>query len=153
MASSQIRKGKRMDRTWGVALLLCAALVSPTLAQGGYQVVVHEENPVDSLSKSDLSKIFLGKTTAWPNGQSVRPVDQAGDRGTREAFSEDVHNRKVPAIKSYWQRQIFSGRGTPPTELSSDREVLDYVRRNPGGVGYVSEGVVLGPGVKRVQVQ
>lgn len=129
------------------------AMASPLLAQSGYMVVVHEENATQSLSKSDLSKIFLGRTTSFPSGESARPVDQTGERSVRELFSQDVHGRLVPAIKSYWQRQIFSGRGTPPTELSSDREVLDYVRSNPGGVGYVTEGVAIGPGVRKLDIE
>ena len=63
-----------------------------------------------------------------------------------------VHGKKVSSVKSYWQTMIFSGRATPPPELDSDRQVLDYVRGKPGAIGYVSAGATLGNGVKALRV-
>ena len=88
----------------------------------------------------------------WINGTTAMPVDQAASSDIREAFSLEVHGRDVGAIKSYWQRQIFSGRGVPPPELASDREVLDFVRANQGAVGYVSTSAKTGDGVKVLAV-
>jgi hypothetical protein len=45
----------------------------------------------------------------------------------------------VSSIKAYWQKQIFSGRGVPPEEKESDEEVLEYVSKNVGAIGYISE--------------
>jgi hypothetical protein len=55
-------------------------------------------------------------------------------------------------VKSFWQRQIFSGSGVPPQERASDEEVLDFVRANPGAVGYVSSDTPNGAGVKVLEV-
>jgi hypothetical protein len=57
----------------------------------------------------------------------------------REAFSQAVHGRSAAAVRSYWLKILFSGRGVPPPERRSDREVLAYVQERPGAVGYVSE--------------
>ena len=46
--------------------------------------------------------------------------------------------RSVEAVKTYWQQAVFSGRDIPPPELDSDDDVVRYVLRNPGGVGYVT---------------
>jgi hypothetical protein len=48
----------------------------------------------------------------------------------------------VSSIKAYWQKQIFSGRGVPPEEKQSDEEVLEYVSKNVGAIGYISESTV-----------
>ena len=45
---------------------------------------------------------------------------------------------KMSAVANYWQRQIFSGRGTPPPIKESDAEVIAFVAANPGAIGYVS---------------
>ena len=80
------------------------------------------------------------------------PVDLSANSPVREAFSLAIHERDVNAVKSYWQRQIFSGRGVPPPEKASDSEVLAFVRANPGAVGYVSSGTAVGSGVKVLEV-
>jgi hypothetical protein len=55
-------------------------------------------------------------------------------------------------VKSYWQQLIFSGRGVPPPELDTEEEVIRYVGRHPGALGYVSSYGEVG-GVKVVIVK
>ena len=104
------------------------------------------------MSKENLSKYFLKQMRLWTNGIPVIPVDQAANSVTRKAFSEEIHDRDVSAIKSFWQRQIFSGRGVPPTEKATDEEVLIFVNSNTGAVGYVSVDTDLGTGVKVLEI-
>jgi ABC-type phosphate transport system substrate-binding protein len=134
-----------------LGLLVVAATAQPASA-AGFKVVVNDANPVVSLSKADVGKLFLKKDTRWESGATVEPVDQVGDSAVREVFSKQIHNKAVGAVKSYWQRQIFSGRGTPPPELSSDGEVISYVKSHPWAIGYVDAGAGVGQGVKVVKV-
>ena len=123
--------------------LLCLCL----LAAGGraeaprapeYVVIVHAANSTSSVERKFLSDAFLKKTTRWNGGQVIRPVDQNADSGVRRRFSEEVLERSVTAVRSYWQQVIFSGRDVPPPELSGDDTVLEYVKNHAGAVGYVS---------------
>ena len=107
-------------------------------AAPGFRVIVHPETPADRLDAEFLEDVFLKKVTRWPNGDLVRPVDQRPNAGVRRSFSEEVVGRSVPAVKSYWQQRIFSGRDVPPPELRNDAEVVEYVLRHPGAIGYVS---------------
>ena len=50
----------------------------------------------------------------------------------------------VAAVKLYWQQAVFSGRDVPPPELDSEQEVVRFVLRNPGAIGYVSDGADIG---------
>jgi hypothetical protein len=52
--------------------------------------------------------------------------------------------RPVAAVRSYWQQQIFSGRGIPPPELDGDQAVVKFVLQNEGAIGYVSGNAELG---------
>lgn len=103
-----------------------------------YRVVVHPANPASTVDRRFLSQAFLRKTSGWGHGEAIRPVDLAPDSPVRRRFSDDVHGRSVAAVKSYWQQVIFSGRGLPPPELSSDDDVLRFVNRHRGAIGYVS---------------
>jgi ABC-type phosphate transport system substrate-binding protein len=129
--------------------VLCAAGM-PSAAAADYKVVVNAANPVDSIAVSRLERLFLKKDTRWENGETVEPVDQSVKTAVRSVFTSEVHGKDVGAVKCYWQKQVFSGRGTPPPEMSSDAEVLAFVRSHPGAVGYVSSGAAVGDGVRTV---
>ena len=105
-----------------------------------FQVIVHVSNPTKQLSKSELSQLFLKRVKQWKDSnEAVLPIELVDNSPVRQKFSEVIHGREVAAIKAYWQKQIFSGRGVPPEEKKSDEEVLKYVSENPGAVGYIAE--------------
>jgi ABC-type phosphate transport system substrate-binding protein len=115
--------------------------------RASFHIIVNAANPVSALSRIEVSRLLLKKTTRWENGRVVEPADLAEAAPAREAMSEAVHRRGPAAIKSYWQQQIFSGADVPPPEFSSDSDVVAYVKARAGGIGYVS-AVPADPGVK-----
>jgi ABC-type phosphate transport system substrate-binding protein len=128
-----------------IALLILAALVTRRLAFGadarpaaGWRVIVNLQNPVGGVDRKFLAEAFLKKTTRWPNDELIRPVDLEPDAALRRRFSDDVLKKSVAAVKSYWQQMVFSGRGLPPPELDSEEQIVRFVLKNPGAIGYVS---------------
>ena len=89
-------------------------------------------------TKANLARILMQGRLGGTGRVVILPVDQEISSAVRADFSESVHQRKVSGIKSYWQAQIFSGRGVPPLEKTGDEEVIAFVRSNPGAIGYVS---------------
>jgi ABC-type phosphate transport system substrate-binding protein len=115
-------------------------------------VIVHPDNPVTRLDKKFITNAFLKKRSRWGDDTAIKPVDLEPGSSVRKKFSKDVLGRSVSAVRRYWNQQVFSGRGVPPPELDSEEDVVRYVRKNRGAIGYVSEGVDL-EGVKIVQVR
>ncbi len=138
-----------------LSLVVLAALwltAAPSALAADFKVVVNASNPAVSLAPAQLQRLFLRKETRWEYGEAVEPVDQSPKQAVREAFTRTVHGKDVGAVKSYWQMQVFSGRGTPPPELSSDAEVLAFVRSHRGAIGYVSAAAATGDGVNVVKL-
>ena len=108
-----------------------------------FVVIVHPENPNGALDRRFVADALLKKTTRWPGGDVIKPVDLQSDSPAREKFSRDVLKRSVAAVKSYWQQLIFAGRDIPPPELADDA-VVQYVLTHKGAIGYVSGNVRLG---------
>jgi ABC-type phosphate transport system substrate-binding protein len=137
-----------------VVLALAGFVLAPALrAQdlSGVRVVAHESVDVSTLTRAELSQLFLKKRTAWRPGAPAKPVDQVDASPVRRLFSKAVHKKEPELIKSFWQQQIFSGRAVPPPEKAGDEEVLAYVRSTPGAVGYVSRAAAPA-GVKTITV-
>jgi ABC-type phosphate transport system substrate-binding protein len=102
------------------------------------RIVVHPSNTLEAISRQEVAELFLKKVTKWPNGGPVTPLDLGEKSPVREKFSRVVHGKSAAAIAAFWQQQIFSGRGTPPTQKRDDGDVLSHVKANPGAIGYVS---------------
>jgi hypothetical protein len=136
-----------------IALFLTLATVLPTLAEErpAYRVIVHPENPIQTVERRFLADAFLKKSSHWPNGEAIRPVDLESESSVRRRFSQDLLKRTTAAVRIYWQQRLFSGRGVPPPELSTDAEVVRYVLKHRGAVGYVAGTADVG-GAKVVAV-
>ncbi|HXK20700.1 MAG TPA: hypothetical protein VNG33_22975 [Polyangiaceae bacterium] len=134
--------GRRRALVWLGAALTAAAMGSGRAVRAdeppSFRVIVHSSNPQKSVEKTFVADAFLKKVTRWADGEVIRAVDLHADSGVRRRFSEAVLKRTVVAVRSYWQQRIFSGRDVPPPELESEDNVVAFVAKYPGAIGYVS---------------
>lgn len=118
----------------------------------GFVIVVNEKNPVSTMPRGLVSRLFLKKVSRWDTGAVALPVDLPADSPVRHAFTRHVLAKSVGSVKAYWQQQIFSGRDVPPPEKPSDEAVLDFVQSNPAAIAYVSPVATLPRGVRVLEV-
>ncbi len=129
----------------GARPLASAAADSPGPAAptSGFQIIVNPANPIASVDRRFILDVFLKRVTRWPHDELIRPADLDANSPARRRFSEQVLRRSVAAVKSYWQQLVFSGRDVPPPELDSDWQMVRYVLKYPGAIGYISAGANL----------
>lgn len=156
---ARARRTPRWHRLVARVLLLAMTCVASATGwslhaqpAGSYQVIVNDGNPVSTLTRTEISRLFLKKTVTWKGGGEVVPIDLAEDSELRKRFSKGVLKKDVAAVKGYWQQLVFTGRGVPPVEKASEAEVMAYVAANRNAVGYVSLGIPLASGVKTIRV-
>jgi len=146
---------RRAPRRAGVILAAALAAVAgaaPASAQEGFVVVVNAGNPTSSLTRQQVSDIFMKRTTEWPGGGGdIKVVDLPAVSPIRDAFSRAIHGRPGAAVASFWGQQLFSGRATPPPQRPNDRAVLQFIRGDASAIGYVSPGSVT-PDVKILRI-
>jgi len=106
-----------------------------------YQIIVNPANRIDSIDRELLSDIFLKKVATWHNDWTVRPVQLSRRFPLRDQFTREVLKKSPSQLRSYWNRQIFSGKGVPPPDLESEDDVIRYVLSNKGAIGYLAAGV------------
>jgi hypothetical protein len=123
------------------ALVVVASLVAPHAradSAGAYRLIVHPSNLAREIDRGFVAQAFLKKVIHWPSGIPIQPIDLDQRSPVRRRWSDEVLNRSVEAVKSYWQQMIFSGRGLPPPEVTTDEQVIDFVLHRAGAIGYVS---------------
>lgn len=130
-------------------VLALVLMASASAGDAPFRVVVHRSNPVTSLTRVQLSAIYMKRVRSWGDGAEIIPVEQAALRGH---FSRSIHGKSVAYVTRYWQRLIFAGRGIPPVELRTHDAVVDFVKTHRGAIGYVDARAPVSDGVKVIAV-
>jgi ABC-type phosphate transport system substrate-binding protein len=134
-----------------VLLTAGLSLLTVTAAQADTVVVVSTSFPVDSLSKADFARSFLGKPWTLPSGKAVKPINQKPG-ATREEMQTALLEKNQAAVEKHWAKMAFTGNGTPPDEVGDDSEMLKRVAGDPTAIGYVDAKSV-NASVKVLKVQ
>lgn len=121
-----------------LALALAAALPAAATPAEPFKVIVNAGAPTASVTREELARAFLRKTTRWPDGTEILPVEPRGDAPARAAFLDQVLRMSRGALRGYWTQMVFSGRDVPPLEKGTDPQIVAYVREHRGALGYVS---------------
>ena len=123
------------------SILVVSFLLLTGFAQAGIVVVVSKNSDLGGLTRTEVRQIFNGQLNRV--GEiSVKPLDLPVAASQREVFYQQVMGKSVEQMKSYWARMIFTGRGMPPREVSSDREMTLLVGSDRKFIGYMDEADV-----------
>jgi ABC-type phosphate transport system substrate-binding protein len=122
-------------------LLLLLSLIGST-ATADVVAIVSSKSAISSLSKSQVTDIFLGKVSRFPNGSVAIPFDLAENLPERSEFYEKLVGKSPAQIKAYWSRIIFTGRGEPPKTVSSDVQMKKRIAEDPNAIGYIDSKLV-----------
>jgi ABC-type phosphate transport system substrate-binding protein len=122
----------------GVILATAAA----TSARADVVAVVSAKSAVGTLSKTQISEIFLGKMSHLPNGAPVVLIDQPAGSAEREEFYTRIVGKSAAQVREIWAKITFTGRGLPPKEVANSLEVRRRVGQNPAAIGYIDSKFV-----------
>jgi ABC-type phosphate transport system substrate-binding protein len=118
-------------------LVMLGVAIAMSAEEVRFKIVVHPKNSVASIDRDQLRNMFLKKRVVWSDGETIRPIDLSTKFSIREHFVRSVLKKTPAQLKTYWNQQIFSGKGVPPPEAGSPADVVNYVLLHPGAVGYV----------------
>jgi ABC-type phosphate transport system substrate-binding protein len=104
--------------------------------------VVSAKSPITSLNAAQVADIFLGKTNRFPDGSPAVPIDLSEESPERERFYAQYTGKSPAQVKAYWSKIIFTGRGQPPRQASTGREMRKLVAENPNAIGYIDPSLV-----------
>ena len=121
---------------WIPRLVIAALGLSLNVAHAEVAVIVNAAYQGERLSSGLVRSIYLGES------RSLTPVAQAVGSIDRQAFLDGVVEMNESRFKRHWSKLIFSGRGRPPNNLSSQKAVLSWVASNPRAIGYVDSTLV-----------
>lgn len=117
----------------------------------GEMLIAHPGVAEDTLSRSELRNIYLGKKGLWGNGNRIFFVVQESGE-THKAFLKKNVGKTHQSYNRFWRKKTFGGAARPPTTRSSDAAVVEFVLSQEGALGYIDSGSAH-EGVKELRVR
>lgn len=122
------------------ALLLVSCLMQQAYAAD----IIVISNPGVTISAGDVRDIFLGEKQFAGNTKLV-VIDNAA---LQEGFLDKYIHMDINKYNGIWTKKSFRDGLNPPAVKSGDAEVIEFVKRTPGSIGYISHPAA---GVNTVQ--
>ncbi len=122
-----------------LCLLAGLALLMPLTVAAELAVIVNPESGVKQLSKSQVINIFLGRHRELPGKIRALPIDLQANNNEKTFFYRALVNREPDQMAAYWARLVFAGSTQPPMQVTSEADVMRFVSKIKGGIGYVDQ--------------
>jgi TonB family protein len=122
---------------FAVAVIIVAVLGPVPVLAGDLKLIANSSIKTDTVSVEEIRKVFLEEKSSLSDGSHVEPVLEKDGR-VHEAFLQAYLGRTDDDLQAYYRALVFTGRGSMPKDLGTDSEVVAYVSRTKGAIGYVS---------------
>ena len=113
-------------------ILLSAMLALAAFAARAEVVVI--ANSGTAVTQADLRDVFTGEKQ-FVGSTKLIAVDNSAAQGEFLSKALKMDKEKYASV---WTKKGFRDGLNPPAVKSGDAEVIDFVKRTPGAVGYVS---------------
>jgi ABC-type phosphate transport system substrate-binding protein len=140
----------RQLRTIFLTSLMAVWIVGSALASD-LKIIANPSVGTASVSADELKGIFLATKSSLSDGSHVEPVLEKGG-ATHEAFVREYLGKTDAALQTYYRSLVFTGKASMPKTVGSDTEVVAYVAKTKGAVGYIGGGTTTA-GVKTLEVK
>jgi len=100
------------------------------------KVIANPSVGASTVSADELKGVFLVTKTSLSDGSHVEPVLEKGG-ATHEAFIKEYLGKSDSALQTYYRSLVFTGKASMPKTLGTDADVVGYVAKTKGAIGYV----------------
>lgn len=113
----------------GRSLLLAASLAC-SVAHADVFVISNTATQIDA---NDVKDIFTGEKQ-FVGATKLIPIDNGP---AQENFLSGALKMDAARYNTIWTKKSFREGLNPPSVKSGDNEVIEFIKKTPGGVGYV----------------
>jgi ABC-type phosphate transport system substrate-binding protein len=99
-------------------------------------VVVIGNLSAPTMSKEEVAQFFLGKS------QAMKPMDRSSSEPIKAQFYQKLSGQDLSQVQATWSRLVFTGKASPPKQLSDAAAVKKAVAADPKAIGYIEKSEV-----------
>ncbi len=111
-------------------------------ASFGAEIIANSNLFQEKISIREVRSIFSLKLRQWRTGERVIVVsysDESGDaeKAQHEEFCKNVLKIFPHQLQLAWDRLTYSGIGIPPKKVDSKEQMIEFISKTKGAIGYV----------------
>lgn len=135
-----------------VVFISSGFISSPNAVQSELAVIVNADNPVATMTASQVKLTYLRKINKrWKElNKNIIPLDRKTDNEIRKSFLKEVLQMTSDDYSRYFTEREYANAEAPPVKLSSDDEIIEYVENNIGAIGFVSKSAIKAGGKVKI---
>lgn len=103
------------------------------------KVIANGQVKETELSKRDLRSIFTMKKKRWSDGNEISVFVLSDKHPLHSSFSKEILKTYPYHLRKIWDRQVYSGTGNAPIQLTSEQEMLETIKGTPYAIGYINK--------------
>lgn len=123
-------------------LLLFSSFAATSFAGENVNLVVNRQSAQIELDLGLARLMFTMRTRVWPDGMRVRVFVLPDRHPLHRVFAKKTLALYPRQLRRVWDRNLFSGTGAVPFEVSSVEEMAEKVAATPGAIGYLPSDMV-----------
>jgi hypothetical protein len=127
-----------------------AMLMAAAVQAADVKIIANESVAATSITADEMKGVFLSTKTSLSDGSHVVPVLEKGGPA-HEAFLKEL-GKTDSALETYYRSLVFTGKASMPKTLGADAEVVAYVAKTKGAIGYVGADAAT-DGVKTLELK
>jgi len=128
---------------------LILILFTSTPAQSELVIIGNSKTAFSELNTRIIARIYTGRVIEI-NSIYIKPVNSTQATTLRNRFLEKYLSQDENEYSAYWTVRRFIGKGTPPKEFASVTDIITYVGKTPGAIGYIDTDLTSIPSTVKI---
>lgn len=124
-----------------IASLIIVFVTMPIFALAQVAVIVHKSNAINNVSTAEMKNIYTGDMTKFASGSNITIVTYKSDTDSRKKFYGAIGKKYTECQSAILKRMMNDGL-KPPVAFDNEDDVLAFVAKTPGAIGFVSSSAV-----------
>ncbi len=104
----------------------------------GQALIVNPDVVQSKVSEDTVRALFTMRLRRCSDGVPVRVFVLPDRHPVHRDFAKTTLGVFPHQLRRAWDRLVFTGTGQAPREVANEAEMLEWVAKSPGAVGYVS---------------
>jgi hypothetical protein len=96
--------------------------------------VIGNNTGLSQLTLKQTREIFKGKESFWKTKEQVIIVLPSPKSPNADIVANEIFQSSVSGMQKYWFSLVFQGRANPPVFLINNKDIIDYIIKNPGAI-------------------
>jgi ABC-type phosphate transport system substrate-binding protein len=117
-------------------------------------VIVNKENPINSLTASEVKLYYLRKIKKrWPGiNKNIRPAELKRKNPERDVFYKTILGMIDDEVVQYFMNKQIQNAEPPQDKFFTEAELINFIADEPGAISYVKESSLTPEMMARIKI-